>query len=41
MLNALFFFLISSTIHFVTNINPNTGKLPINKYGKMARKTDG
>jgi hypothetical protein len=32
---------VSFFSHFVTNINPNTGKLPINKYGNMARKIDG
>jgi len=32
---------VSPTTHFVTNINPNTGKKPINKYGNMARKIDG
>jgi hypothetical protein len=32
---------VSFAIHFVTNIKPNTGKLPINKYGNMARKIDG
>ncbi|HEX6379169.1 MAG TPA: hypothetical protein VFZ60_08840, partial [Nitrososphaeraceae archaeon] len=35
------FFFTSSTIHFVTNISPNIGKLPMNRYGKMARNIDG
>ena len=39
--NGLRFFFESLATHFVTNINPNIGKLPINKYGNMARKTDG
>jgi hypothetical protein len=39
--HALRFFLRSSKIHFVTIIIPNTGKLAINKYGKIAIYIEG
>ena len=27
--------------HLVTRINPKIGKIPMNKYGKMAKRSDG
>ena len=39
--NAPCFFLWSSKIHFVTIIIPKTGKLAINRYGKIAIYIEG